>query len=95
MMTMKGLAKLVEECGELTQVAAKKMARMETDQHWDGSGSLNARMEDEMADVRAAIAFVTETFGLNEDAIEFRATRKLHIFREWHEQANDAPVEAR
>lgn len=50
MLTGKGLAKLIEECGELIQVAGKKLAFYTTDVHPDGgpSPSLKRRMEDEI-----------------------------------------------
>lgn len=80
-MTLNGLAKLAEELGELQQVVAKKMACMDTDEHWDGAGSLQLRMEIEMGDVIAAIGFVTETFHLDRNAIANRADAKLHRFR--------------
>lgn len=38
-MTANGLAKLLEELGELSQVAAKKLAYFHTDEHPDGAGS--------------------------------------------------------
>jgi len=89
-MTMEknGLAKLVEECGELIQVAAKKMAFMHTDKHPDGNGSLKNRMEEEAGDVLAAIIFVKENFGLSEANIELRTGEKLAKFRAWHADPN-------
>lgn len=92
-MTANGLAKLTEECGELAQVASKKMACMDSDVHWDGASSLAWRLEDEIADVRAASALVEETFGLDEARIASRTAFKLALFRQWHAQPNDAPKE--
>ena len=63
-MANKGLTKLNEELCELGQIAAKKTAYMDTDHHPDGE-SLKERMEDETADVLAAITFVVEKFDLN------------------------------
>lgn len=83
-MALNGLVKLSEELGELQQVVAKKMACMDTDEHWDGAGSLAKRMQDEMGDVLAAIEFVKETFSLDRDAVANRAYVKLHRFRGWH-----------
>lgn len=83
-MTANGLAKLLEECGELSQVAAKKLAYFHTNEHPDGAGNLNERMEAEMADVAAACAFVQQQFGLNGKAIENRACIKLALFQRWH-----------
>lgn len=52
-----GLAKLLEELGELSQVCAKKLAYYHTDEHPDGAGSLRERMQEEIADVAAAMLF--------------------------------------
>ena len=83
-MTANGLAKLLEECGELSQVAAKKLAYFHTDEHPDGKVSLDKRMQDEIADVMAACMFVADTFSLNMDAISARRDRKLALFGRWH-----------
>ena len=42
MMHCDGLTKLIEECGELVQIAAKKQAYFDTDTHPDGKGSNEA-----------------------------------------------------
>ena len=83
-MTARGLAKLIEETGELQQIAGKKLAYFHTDEHPDGKGSLKARMEDEIADVRAISAFVTDEFTLDEIRINERTAAKLKQYREWH-----------
>ena len=83
-MTADGLAKLLEELGELSQVAAKKLAYFHTDDHPDGAGSLKVRLESEMGDVMGAIDFVTLTMGLNAHTIAARACEKLNTFQRWH-----------
>lgn len=83
-MTANGLAKLIEECGELIQVCGKKLAYFSTDEHPDGQGSLKTRLEEEMGDVMAACGLVTETLGLDEGAICDRAATKLEKFCRWH-----------
>jgi NTP pyrophosphatase (non-canonical NTP hydrolase) len=88
MMAANGLAKLVEELGELSQVAGKKMAYIHTDIHPDGAGSLQARLENEAGDVQAAILFVTENFSLDADRIARRTAEKLATFRAWHQSAD-------
>lgn len=88
-MTANGLAKLLEELGELSQVAAKKLAYFHTDEHPDGAGSLKERMEAEMGDVMGAIDFVTITMGLNGHAIARRACDKLNTFQRWHADADN------
>lgn len=90
-MTANGLAKLLEELGELTQIAAKKLAYFHTDAHPDGAGNLSKRMQDEMADVAAAMGFVQHHLGLDRKAIERRACMKLALFEKWHlDPANGA-----
>lgn len=88
-MTADGLAKLLEECGELSQVAAKKLAYFHTDEHPDGAGSLKTRLQDEMGDVIAACRFVADCFGLDEDAIEARYDKKLALFQKWHAETDN------
>lgn len=98
-MTAKGLSKLIEECGELVQAAAKKLAYYTTDVHPDGAGSLKLRLENELADVRAASQLVIKNFGLDEGRIARRAQEKLATFEGWHRAADnnqhgvDAPTE--
>jgi NTP pyrophosphatase (non-canonical NTP hydrolase) len=88
-MTANGLAKLIEECGELQQIAAKKLAYFHTDEHPDGAGSLKQRMEDEMADVMAACIFVARQFKLDATRMEQRRDRKVARFEAWHAQNSD------
>ena len=84
MMRCDGLAKLIEECGELVQIAeiaAKKQAYFDTDTHPDGKGSMKRRLEEEMADVMAACVFVAEKFGLDGEFLEARTQKKLALFK--------------
>lgn len=82
-MTGNGLVKLLEECAELSEVAAKKLAYYKTDNHPDGKGSLKLRLEQEIADVYAACDLVTANFGLNTRHIELRRSAKLETFAKW------------
>lgn len=94
-MTAAGVAKLIEECGELQQVLGKKLAMWDQDEHWDGS-NLRMRMQEEMADVQAAITFVIKQMGLNQFIIDDRRRDKLKLFETWHEQLdnNDHGIDA-
>lgn len=83
-LTCKGLVKLTEECGELIQIASKKMSYMDTDDHPDGNGSMAERLEKKMGDVYAATVVVTENFGLSWDNIINRSVEKRILFRKWH-----------
>jgi NTP pyrophosphatase (non-canonical NTP hydrolase) len=85
-MDRSGLTKLIEECGELTQIAAKKSAFMRHNSHPDGKGQIDIRLESEISDVMAAINFVVEEFQLNTDRINNRAARKLKRFKQWDKQ---------
>lgn len=82
-----GLGKIQEECGELIQVAAKKSAFMDREIHPDGS-NMKARIEEEIADVKAAIRMVEINLDLDLQAIEARALKKFQIFMAWHNDPN-------
>lgn len=77
-----GLNKLMEECGELIQVAAK-LAAYPSGVHPDGKGDLKDRMVEEMGDVMAACVFVTAKFGLDKRAVGDRTVQKVQRFVEW------------
>ena len=87
-MAAKGVAKLIEECGELQQVLGKRLAYWTTDEHPDGS-NLTERLQDEMADVMAAITFVGHRLNLDWDAIEDRRYRKWLLFCQWDEDPSN------
>lgn len=96
-MAAAGVAKLIEEMGELHQVLGKKLAWWDTDEpHWDGS-VLNERMEDEMGDVLAAIWFVADQLGLNKVRIGARERAKTMLFGDWEDMLdnNDHGVDGR
>ncbi len=84
MMTGYGLAKLIEECGELIQIAGKRLAYYTTDEHPDGGGPLRLRLEDEIADVLAACELVTVLHQLDAERITKRRDGKLLLFKQWH-----------
>lgn len=77
-----GVAKLIEECGELQQVLGKRLAVWDQDEHWDGS-NLRDRMAEEMGDVLAAIEFVSSMFGIHRETLD-RKAEKLQLFVDWH-----------
>jgi NTP pyrophosphatase (non-canonical NTP hydrolase) len=80
-----GLAKLVEECGEVSQVAGKIMAIHGAHDHWDGTNLLT-RFQEELADVQAVIEFVRDK-NPQLDSAHFnrRVAKKLAQFNHWHE----------
>lgn len=82
-----GLSKVIEECGELLQVAGKLMATGGAVLHWEGGDMLSARLEEEIGDVRAALAYflgANQVLSLN--VIQERAKAKLDQFWTWHEE---------
>ena len=79
-----GLTKVVEECGEVTQVIAKLMATDGDVLHYDGS-MLDNRLMTELGDLLAAIQFVTAHCPhLDAEFIQRRAAKKLDLFEKWH-----------
>lgn len=73
----------MEECGELTQICAKMVAYEGTDEHPDGKGSMQARLQEEIADVLAAAGFVMQKLQLDSAAIRTRAETKVGLFKTW------------
>lgn len=92
MMESNGLVKLAEECGELIQAAMKKIARSGGENiHWDGS-NLKERLEDEIADVRAACSFVAKHFELDYNRMADRYDRKRDLFEYWHNGGKETAI---
>lgn len=81
--TWPGVAKLIEECGELQQVLGK-LGAYPDGEHPDGS-NLVGRLHDELADVLAAIDFVAVVNDLDGEAIMNRLLVKRERFQGWHE----------
>jgi hypothetical protein len=77
------LSKLIEETGELGQVAGKIIGAEGATIHFDGS-DLRERMVEEMADVLAAIDVVIELNGLPIGDVQRRRYYKRELFRGWH-----------
>lgn len=77
-----GISKLVEECGEVIQVCGKLMGKRGNVEHW--SGDMREKLHEELGDLMAAIAFVTEHCGLDQTLIAKRASEKLKTFKKWH-----------
>jgi NTP pyrophosphatase (non-canonical NTP hydrolase) len=79
-----GLSKLIEECGEVIQVAGKLLGANGDPNHWDGS-DLRLRLQEELADLTAAIQFVEHRNDLDGGVIWDRTHSKLRKFDTWHE----------
>lgn len=82
-----GVSKVVEEAGELLQVLGKLIGTGGATHYFDGA-DLKQRLEEEGADIVAALAtlFELNTDRLDFDKIESRASRKVDVFKLWHEQ---------
>ena len=81
--TWPGIAKLMEECAEVVQVAAKLVMTQGREEHWGGR-NLRAWLEEEIGDALAAINFTIESSGLDRAAIKERQTMKEAMFCRWH-----------
>lgn len=79
-----GLAKLVEEGGEVQEVAGKLMATGGEPEHWDGS-RLNIRIAEEVADLSAACRVFFQLNGYDGAPwVLEREQHKYHLFLQWH-----------
>lgn len=83
--TWPGLSKLMEEAGEVVQVGGKLMGTGGATNHWDGT-NLAERMEEELADLQAAILFFIMTNALDSEKIGDRVGKKVAQFMIWHKQ---------
>ena len=89
-----GVSKLIEEAGEVLQVCGKLVGTGGEGKHWDGS-DLKTRLEEELADLLAAIFFVVEHCGLDSDRIDARVHTKTNTFRHWHTESPSKSEERR
>lgn len=72
------------ECGEVIQVGGKSLQIGGLGKHYDGT-TLKQRMEDELADLQAAILFFGSKNGLDPKRIAARMNEKLALFEQWHQ----------
>jgi NTP pyrophosphatase (non-canonical NTP hydrolase) len=78
-----GLSKLIEEFGEVIQVAGKIIATDGEALHFDGTNLVD-RLTEELGDASAAIDFLVELNGLSSGKIEKRKMEKFRQFVVWH-----------
>lgn len=79
-----GLSKLIEEAGEVIQVAGKILGAGGACVHWDGS-DLAERLADEIGDLRAAIKFFeVMNQGYDTRRADRRCETKRAQFVAWH-----------
>jgi len=77
-----GIGKLIEECGEVLQLCGKLILFPDGD-HPDGNGDLSVRIEEELADLHAAMRYFILVNNLNTKRISERSDRKMEKFHEW------------
>ena len=80
-----GISKLIEEAGEVTQVCGKLIAIAGHTEHWDGT-DLRERLENELADLSAAIEFVVGRNELDAKRMNARSMEKLELFVKWDKE---------
>lgn len=85
-----GLSKLAEEAGEVLQVIGKIVGASGSVDHWDGGPPLDQRLLDEMADVWAAILYVTSACDLDRNQLFERTEAKFVLFQKWHAESRPA-----
>lgn len=89
-----GLAKLIEECGELLQIAGKMVQYPELQHegytpHPSGY-NLRGRLEEEIGDVIASVYYVIDELNLSNRAVEKRVEQKLSLFKSVYR--NEVPI---
>jgi hypothetical protein len=78
----KGIGKVIEECGEVQQLAGKAVA-FPVGPHPDGNGEIFGRLILECADLYAALDYFVSVNGLSGVVMEQRRSEKLHAFYRW------------
>ena len=91
-----GISRVTEEAGELLAVCGKLIGSHGDTDHFDGT-DLKRRLEEEIADLQAALIFVVEkNHQLDRQAIIQRRGQKLEQYQLWHRKhlAADEPPTA-
>jgi NTP pyrophosphatase (non-canonical NTP hydrolase) len=78
----RGIGKLVEECGEVLQLCGKLFAFPYGD-HPDDNGDLAIRIEEELADLHAAMRYFILMNEIDVARINARSEKKLARFYDW------------
>jgi NTP pyrophosphatase (non-canonical NTP hydrolase) len=77
-----GLGKVIEEAGEVIQICGK-LTTNSGDSKYYGSVNLRKKLQEEIADLRAALLFVEYENNLDFDFIELRVHEKLNKYYKW------------
>lgn len=78
-----GISKLIEEMGEVQQICGKLLGTRGNLRHWNVP-DLRVALEDELADLWAALTFVQKYAGLDQKRMADRVIAKLDKLIEWH-----------
>jgi hypothetical protein len=89
-----GISKLVEECGEVLQLAGKLIANEGKAKHWDGQ-DLKFRLTEELGQLLAAITFVRVHAKLDPSIIVGQFSGKLALYEKWHNDQQRATIPPR
>lgn len=81
--TVRGLGKTLEELGECTSAVARCLIQGINEVEPTTKKSNRQWLQDEVADVMAQFAVLIDSVGLDNDAIQERAERKVIQMREW------------
>lgn len=84
-----GLAKLIEECGEVVQAAAKIIGTNGTMVYDDQAAVDEYALLDEIGDVLAAIEFFAKRNGVPMPYVHGRMQMKLRQFNKWYEEEGE------
>jgi NTP pyrophosphatase (non-canonical NTP hydrolase) len=78
------IIKVIEECGELQQILAKKLQFPDSKYHPDNSEkTIHERIEDEVADVYAALHVLKKYLDLGFSSTIERMDEKIITFEKW------------
>lgn len=81
-----GLSKLIEEFGEVGEVAGKIIGNEGRPVHFNGD-NLIVRMGEEIADASAATRVFIQLNGYDDGWVLAREQEKYHLFLKWHSDA--------
>ncbi len=88
-----GLSRLIEESGEVQQVAGKLIGAHGADTHYDDT-DLRDRLTLELGDLYAAFSFVVDSNDLDWAAINQRSEKKRDKYNRWHRAGQQALARA-
>jgi hypothetical protein len=88
-----GLSRLIEEAGEVLQVAGKIIGTGGAHTAYDGT-PLRLALVMELGDLKAAIEYVIRVNELDPVAVNQRRDRKSSLYGRWHQAGREAAAQA-